>query len=71
MRNDGRIETAREALKLFLKSLPLDSRFAIISFGSTWEPLRIDNKFIIKYNNENAKMAIDCVSRFSANFGGT
>ena len=44
MRNDGRIETARDALKLFLKSLPLDSRFAIISFGSSWEPLRINDK---------------------------
>ena len=32
----GRMETAKEALKLFLKSLPIDSRFAIISFGSSW-----------------------------------
>ena len=71
MRTGGRIETAREALKLFLKSLPLDSRFAIISFGSIWEPLRINDKFIIEYNNENAKIAIDAVSNFSANFGGT
>ena len=62
MRNDRRIETAREALKLFLKSLPLNSRFAIISFGSSWEPLKINEEFIIKYNNQTAKIAIDAVS---------
>ena len=62
MRNDRRIETAREALKLFLKSLPLNSRFAIISFGSIWEPLKINEEFIIKYNNQTAKIAIDAVS---------
>ena len=62
MRNNRRIETAREALKLFLKSLPLNSRFAIISFGSSWETLKINDEFIIKYNNQTAKIAIDAVS---------
>ena len=64
MCQDGRIETAREALKLFLKSLPLNSRFAIISFGSNWRAFKIEEKFIIEYNNENAKIAIDAVSKF-------
>ena len=34
MKGDGRIAIAKEALKLFLKSLPVGSRFAVLSFGS-------------------------------------
>ena len=32
----ARMETCKEALKLFLRSLPVGSKFAIISFGSNY-----------------------------------
>ena len=50
MNLEGRMETAKEALKLFLKSLPVGSHFSIISFGSYWDTMEIDGKSIIKYN---------------------
>ena len=53
-----RMDTAKEALKLFLKSLPVGSLFSIISFGSEMEIMEIGGKSIIKYNEENTKEAI-------------
>ena len=67
----SRIQTAKEALKLFLKSLPLCSKFAIISFGTRFEYLQINYKQIIEYNDKNANKAIDLVEKFEANFKKT
>ena len=53
-----RMDTAKEALKLFLKSLPVGSLFSIIGFGSEMEIMEIGGKSIIKYNEENTKEAI-------------
>ena len=38
MNNFGRIERARDALTIFIRSLPVGCRFSILSFGSkfTW-----------------------------------
>ena len=54
----ARIETAKEALKLFLKSLPVGSKFAIISFGTKWDAMLIKGKSIIDYNDKNSSEAI-------------
>jgi hypothetical protein len=35
MGQDNRMQTTKEALRLFIKSLPLGSVFAILSFGSS------------------------------------
>ena len=43
MEEVGRVEMAIKALKLFLRSLPPYCRFSIISFGSQFEYMTIDN----------------------------
>lgn len=64
----GRIEQAKKALILFLKSLPENSLFNIISFGSKFE--RMYESSII-YNDENLEETIQEIEDFTANFGGT
>ena len=43
MRGD-RIETCKAALKLFIRSLPVASKFAILSFGTSFDFMKIDGK---------------------------
>lgn len=56
------------ALQIFLKSLPLGSRFNICSFGSQhsflWEKSQL-------YNQLSLEAAVDHVKSFSADLGGT
>ena len=35
-----RIEVAKDALDLFIRSLPKGSKFSVISFGSAWDALK-------------------------------
>lgn len=64
----SRIQKAKEALVLFLKSLPEDSYFNIIGFGSTDERM-----FPISQRNnaENIEEAVRMVQKLSADLGGT
>jgi hypothetical protein len=59
---------AVEALKLFLHSLPLGSKFNIVSFGSKFEPLY---KAPIEYNDQTLLDAVNKVSKFGADMGTT
>ena len=53
---DGKpIELAIEALKLFLHSIPIGSKFNVYSFGSNFEKLFPAS---IDYNESNLKKAI-------------
>ena len=63
--NGVRIRTAKQALKLFLKSLPVGSKFAIISFGAAFRPnrplfntLKIGGQELIESTDENTSLAI-------------
>ena len=49
----SRVETAKEALKVFLRSLPVGCSFSLISFGSNMELLHLPNYGgpIYKYND--------------------
>ena len=47
----SRMETSKEALKLFMRSLPVKSKFSIVSFGTKFEFMKIDGDTIIDYNN--------------------
>ena len=72
------MSTTKEALNLFLKSLPDDSLFEVISFGSEFRLLSQEislnpsqESMGIEYSDENVRKAIEHVSKFSANMGGT
>ncbi|EUC33829.1 hypothetical protein COCCADRAFT_94986 [Bipolaris zeicola 26-R-13] len=63
-----RIELAKQALKVFLKSLPIGVKFNICSFGSShsflWEKSA-------SYNQQTLDAAMNHVDSFAANYGGT
>ena len=62
------IQSAKEALLLFLKSLPSGCRFNIVEFGSTFRCLF---KSSAVYNDTNLKKASKLAEHLSANLGGT
>lgn len=73
-----RIENLKKALVLFLKSLPNDSYFNVISFGSQYEPLfkSSDNGnnyriISVRYNDKNLAEALEKIQSFDADLGGT
>ncbi|ESO09061.1 hypothetical protein HELRODRAFT_74072, partial [Helobdella robusta] len=67
---DGsRIESAKESLLLFLKSLPPDCYFNIIGFGSTFELLFKEGSE--KYTKESLEKALEHQKTLSADLGGT
>ena len=63
-----RIETAKQAAILFLNSLPSGSLFNIISFGTRYEFL---NNKSNPNTSANVKRAVERISLFAADFGGT
>jgi hypothetical protein len=62
------IKLAVEALKLFLHSIPLGSKFNIISFGSDYAKLFPTS---VEYGEETFAKALFAVKKFSADMGGT
>ncbi len=64
-----RIEMAKDSLIYFLKSLPnTNSKFNIISFGSTYEKI-FDN--FVDITEDNINKAIEISNKFDADLGGT
>lgn len=64
----SRIRQAKEALQLFIRSLPPDSKFNIVSFGSDYKLMFQES---VEFNNENLEIALEQVSTFSSDLGGT
>ncbi|KAK3598703.1 hypothetical protein CHS0354_003261 [Potamilus streckersoni] len=64
-----KIQSAKETLLLFLKSLPVDCYFNIIGFGSHFESLSREES--LKYNEENLKKAEEFQREMDADMGGT
>ncbi|CAD8149835.1 unnamed protein product [Paramecium pentaurelia] len=64
----SRIRKAKESLILFLKSLPQDSEFNIISFGSDFQSIWKESK---KYSQTTLETAIKHVEQMDADMGGT
>lgn len=63
-----RIKKAKEALILFIKSLPQDTYFNVISFGSGSQNLFAKST---KYSDNEVKQAVDKIKKMSADMGGT
>ena len=65
---------------LFIKSLPSDSLFEVISFGDYYKCLsekigskgtKVIGNSTIAYTDENVEKAIELIKGFSASMGGT
>jgi hypothetical protein len=69
MEDENKIGFARQAMLLFLKSLPLNCHFNIIRFGSNYETLFTD--ITATYNKENAQRAEQLTKNMQASLGGT
>ena len=63
-----RIDTAKEALVFFLKSLPEDSYFNIVSFGSDFSSLFPVSQ---RYEDSTLESALSTIDTFDADMGGT
>lgn len=63
-----KIESAKKALTLFLNSLPENSTFNVVSFGSSYESMFSSPQ---KYTDSNLKSARSKISTFKADLGGT
>ncbi|CAF4112423.1 unnamed protein product [Rotaria sp. Silwood2] len=69
MESDNKIGLTRKAVLLFLKSLPVNSYFNIIRFGSTFEAIFPE---ITRINNKaNVQRAENVISYMQADLGGT
>jgi hypothetical protein len=62
------IEKAKEALILFLKSLPIDTYFQIVSFGDGYQDMFSRSQ---KNSNESVAEALVKIAPISADMGGT
>jgi len=67
-----RMDITKEAMKLFIKSLPVGCTFAILGFGSASEFVlfnRVDA--IWTYNDQTLSSILAEISNFKADLGGT
>ncbi|RUP42745.1 von Willebrand factor type A domain-containing protein [Jimgerdemannia flammicorona] len=64
-----KIRKTSEALTLFLRSLPEDSYFNIVSFGSSYKALFPHAS--ASYSHDNLQKALSLVNRLDASMGGT
>jgi len=62
------IRVAKEALEMFLRSLPRDSYFNVYRFGSTFESYFNDS---VEYTKENMEAALNKAKTMGADLGGT
>ena len=62
------IELVKQGLLLLIQSLPPNSYFQLIGFGSTFKKY---NEEAVEYNKENVENIIDIINSLDANMGGT
>ena len=62
------IDLVKQALMLFIKSLPPKSYFQLIGFGSRFKKY---NEEPVEYNKENVKNILEVINDLKADLGGT
>ena len=62
------MDLTKQALLLFIQSLPVGSYFQLIGFGSDFKKY---NEEPVKYNQENVKNIINVINGLNADMGGT
>src|SRR6266542_4407714 len=62
------IKKAGQALELFLRSLPEDCYFNVVSFGSSHDSLFLKSQ---EYSQQTLDKAINLAKNLDANYGGT
>jgi hypothetical protein len=62
MADENKIGYARQAMSIFLKSLPIGSYFNIFRFGSEYKQFKKD-QITIEYNEQTAKEANDYINQ--------
>ena len=68
---NNRMALARDALSMFIRSLPKNSSFSLISFGCNFETTEIGRETIITFNDATKNNALTKIKTFTDNFGGT
>ncbi|ORX86290.1 hypothetical protein BCR32DRAFT_290139 [Anaeromyces robustus] len=63
-----KLDYLKDALNLFLKSMPVDCYFNIVKFGSLFESLFEKS---VKYDEESLNKAVEYVKEMDASMGGT
>jgi len=69
MNDENKIGLARQAMLVFLKSLPINCHFNIVQFGSSYKCLF--NEITAIYNEENVRQAEHLINHMQADLGGT
>ena len=63
---------AKDALEIFIRSLPVNCKFSIVGFGSVFYALKYNNlNEIIDYNDNSKDWALQEINAFDASYGGT
>ena len=66
------MKKAKDALCLFIRSLPDGAKYSIISFGTDYEIMKRKGKDVIECCEENNYMVLQTIeSEFHADLGGT
>ena len=71
MGSNNRMGMARDALSMFIRSLPKNSSFTLISFGSNYSSTKIAGRTVINFNDETKNYALEQIKTFRDDFGGT
>ena len=61
------INIVKQSLLLFIKSLPVNSYFQLIGFGSNYKKY---NNNPVEYNEENVNQIIKVINNLKLNLGG-